>query len=348
MAVEFFGSVFRARDPWGPQESWMIECLLAQIEQRWPDENNLVVNTTWLGPLFDSWQQLVDKPGVYDNLFWIAIVDPLCMSKDDLAFFENKFNVKQSYYLGLGFESEHYFNSSSVAVVEDFPAYTEEELSLSTIKYPYVCYNRKPKPHRIDLVNKLIENNLVESGIVTLGDSNVDYDITDGAESHPVLVIEEDLNQYTYGGKYNYYDQFGGIPLDVCSLGRLDIWQNHFLNVVSETVFYPWDNMFVTEKTWKPILGLRPFILNGQTLIYQWLRDNGFRTFNQYWDFVDLENCNEMQIHDNIVQVLKYVCNLPETALDELYKQMLPDLQHNRQRFFEYANEQKQRIQSLF
>jgi hypothetical protein len=65
-------------------------------------------------------------------------------------------------------------------------------------------------------------------------------------------------------------DMSFGIPHDIHSLGNLDIWQQHFLNVVGETEFMHWDNMFISEKTWKPILGLRPFVINGQTKIYQY------------------------------------------------------------------------------
>ena len=106
--------------------------------------------------------------------------------------------------------------------------------------------------------------------------------------------------------------------------------------------------MFITEKTWKPILGLRPFVLNGQTKIYQYLRNQGFRTFNRYWDHIELEQANEFEVHDSIVAVVRYLSTLNNTEILSMYRDMLPDLRHNRLRFFEFAQEQQYRIENLF
>ena len=124
----------------------------------------------------------------------------------------------------------------------------------------------------------------------------------------------------------------------------MDIWQHHFLTIVGETEFNPWDNMFITEKTWKPIFGLRPFLINGQTKIYKYLRDNGFKTFTHYFD-VELEDVKEFQVHDRIIDALKSLSN---KNLIDMYSDMLPDLRHNRDRFFEFAKEQKIKIDNLW
>ena len=333
MAVEFFGAQFPLKDPLGTQEKWITQSILQQIDNSWPNHNNLVISTTWLGPAFDSWENFVSKDFVCDNLFWLCVSDHLCMSQDDFRLIENKIGAKSVKYIGHVFDGDYFFNTSAIAILEDFPNYSLEDIALIKTTHRYLCYNRKPRPHRQNLVQKIINEDLQKHGVVTLGDR---------------FTIQENRNGYNTKIQQNlHFDKFN-IPLDIVSLGRLDIWQNHFLNVVSETEFFPWDNLLVSEKTWKPIIGLRPFVINGQPQIYSWLRKNGFKTFNHYWNFVDLENCNELEIHDNLIQVIKYVCSLPEGKLHEIYKQMLPDLQHNRQRFFEYANEQKQRIQSLF
>jgi hypothetical protein len=139
-----------------------------------------------------------------------------------------------------------------------------------------------------------------------------------------------------------------GIPHDIHSLGNMQIWQQHFLNVVGETEFLPWDNMFISEKTWKPVLGLRPFVINGQTKIYQYLRDQGFRTFEKYFNNVELENIPEYQVHDSIVAVIKYLSSLPKDELISMYQHMLPDLLHNRRHFAEFSQTQCCRINNLF
>jgi hypothetical protein len=43
-----------------------------------------------------------------------------------------------------------------------------------------------------------------------------------------------------------------------------------------------------------------------------------------------------------------YLNSLGQQKLENLYQDMLPDLQHNRNRFFEYAKEQAYKIDHLF
>ena len=151
---------------------------------------------------------------------------------------------------------------------------------LGTFIHIFLCYNRKPREHRVNLVKKLIDHNLKKHGVITLGENRKIYSKTDKNKLH--LSLNEDMSQYSTWT--NQIDTFGDIPDDLHSLGNLIIWQNHFLTVVSETEFLPWDNTYVSEKTWKPIIGLRPFLINGQSKIYKWLRDRGFKTFNHYFN----------------------------------------------------------------
>jgi hypothetical protein len=159
-------------------------------------------------------------------------------------------------------------------------------------------------------------------------------------------LLGETIEEYK-DGNWGMADTVG-IPHDIHSLGNINIWKTHFLTVVSETEFFPWDNTFVSEKTWKPILGLRPFVLNGQAKIYQWLRERGFKTFNHYFNRIELENVTELEIHDSIIEVLKYLVTLDKKEILAMYNNMLPDLIHNRDRFFEFSKEQKYKTENLF
>ena len=140
------------------------------------------------------------------------------------------------------------------------------------------------------------------------------------------------------------FDMNFGIQHDIHSLGNLDLWQRHFLTVVSETEFLPWDPTFVSEKTWKPIIGLRPFVINGQSKAYQWLQARGFRTFNHLWPG-DLDTATEHNTHAGIASAIQW---LSTQNLSELYQQLLPDLEHNQQRYWEFCQEQHQRVRNLF
>jgi hypothetical protein len=112
---------------------------------------------------------------------------------------------------------------------------------------------------------------------------------------------------------------------------------------VSETQFEFDPNAFVSEKIYKPIIGLRPFVINGSPGIYRWLKNAGFDCFDDVFPVKELSN--EIMIpgakfnnHGFIIECLK---DLSRTNLHELYTCLLPRLINNQKLFYEYANNQR-------
>jgi DNA-binding protein Fis len=337
------GTTFANNSQWHEDEINLINVIKNQIDNKFIG-NNLLINTTWFGPQFDNDEyQKISKIKNIDNIFFLASVDPVMLVQDQLDEIANNVGAKHSYFLG-NFDTEYQFNFISTLLPKYFKHYINNELVLKDPQWVFVAYNRKPREHRIELVKKIFDNNLKQYGVVTLGKNHRIYSGTDQEKFH--FLLDENPDDYAGEGNWGHSMVFG-VPHDIHSLGNLDIWQYHFLNVVSETEFNPWDNMFITEKTWKPILGLRPFVINGQTKIYKYLRDNGFKTFNHYFP-VELENISERTVHDSIIDVIQYLSKLNKQEILDLYQQMLPDLEHNRQRFFDFAQEQQHKIGHLF
>jgi hypothetical protein len=330
---------------WAEHEVYCIDSIKNQIEHLYSNQRNLFINLTWFGPQFDNsgwqdYQKLVTANVRFDILFLLCTVDPPMITSQQIADIAASLNVSTVVKIG-NFETNYEFNFCAAFCADEFKKYTDEELSLSEVKHLYVNYNRKPRTHRVDFVNKLIENDLLKYGVVTLGKSNQVYSTTEGV----YLSIGEKNADYVEQGHWFGEDEFG-IPHDLFSLHNMDIWKHHFLNIVGETEFNPWDEIFVTEKTWKPIIGLRPFLINGNTKTYKWLRNRGFKTFNHYFD-IQLENIPEYQTHDSIVQVIKSLVKLEPAEILQIYNDMLADLQYNKKRFYEFAKEQRTLIDNV-
>lgn len=337
------GTTFPNDWMYGPEEIEIFSSVGKQIVNKFPNHRNLLINTTWFGSQFqnESWNKIKTSIDTYDNLFLLAVIDPMYLSIDDLNFIIKKFNIKNIFKIGMFADSEYEWNFHSFVVAKHCPSYSEYDILLKNPKYKYLLYQRKPRPHRIELTNILQAKNLFKYGVVTLGKKNLEgYDWTQGMIG-PALTINDDPANYVHNGEHT---DFGGIPNDLASLGRLDIWQECFLNVVSETEFDEWNPRFVTEKTWKPIIGLRPFVIHGQREVYNYLRKNGFRTFNKHWP-LDIETPDQ---HGNVVQLIEFLVKKSSEELMQMYKEMLPDLYHNRQRYFEFAKEQKNKVENIF
>jgi hypothetical protein len=98
-------------------------------------------------------------------------------------------------------------------------------------------------------------------------------------------------------------------------------------------VFYH-PKLHLTEKIFKPIVVLRPFVLAAAPGNLSYLRSYGFKTFDRWWDeSYDLVDDID-QRSDMIVRILEKLCAMSPTELDDLYQDMLPVLQYNKQHFF--------------
>jgi hypothetical protein len=347
MTTTYIGTTFPKTSQWSIDEVTLINNIKNQIDVKYPNTQNLFINTTWFGPQFNNGQfekltELIKQKKQFDNLFLLAAVDPVFLNSDQIANIVAETKSTNVFLLG-HFDSNYQFNFHSTVLPKYFKSYTIEELWLTDLNWLFVNYNRKPREHRTELVQKIVDANLKDFGVMSLGKNDKTFS---KQEEVLCLLLGESIEEYKEGN-WSMPDTFG-IPHDIHSLGNMKTWRTHFLTVVSETEFWPWDNTFVSEKTWKPIIGLRPFVLNGQTKIYKYLRDNGFYTFNHYWPHIEMEELPESEVHNSLINVIQFLSTLSKTTLLEMYADMLPALKHNRNRFFEYAQEQKYKTEHLF
>jgi hypothetical protein len=173
-------------------------------------------------------------------------------------------------------------------------------------KCDFLYLNKEPREHRIKLYNKLIEGNVLSNSVYSFLGLNP-----------PVRIDKEyelpwvDANNYPkYGMDQDIYEQ----PYvdTVCS-------------IVSETNDNDTD-VFMTEKIWKPIIAQQVFVVHGNYLYLQKLREIGFKTFNNYFDeSYDLERNRDKKI-DKIVSLCK---DLKKIDWQDIYRQTIALRQHN-------------------
>jgi len=320
-------------------DDYIFNAIFKNINQVYPTDNNLLINAREFGIAYNNtyYQDALDvKDTNFDNMFIVSAIEPWCMNRVETINFLKNMNVPNVTFIG-NFDNidptlNFHFTWGVYSANTWGNIYNVNELILRDIKYKFINYNRDPKVHRQELVKLIRDNHLDDYGIISLGGE---------------LVLEENMDEVTHC--FDKVDELcsGDIPNDNSSLGTIEYWNHHFLNVVSESRFYYRDDVFISEKTAKPIIGLRPFIINGNWKIYKWLRENGFRTFEKYFPFAKFEDIHEDEIHHNIIKVLNWVCEQSNDELQILYNKMLPDLIHNRERLFIFAEKEKKRIEKI-
>lgn len=190
------------------------------------------------------------------------------------------------------------------------------------IDLPFMCLNRKPHPHRVELYQRLEKLDLLDRGLVSLGSTRI---IPERILDIPRFAPDSDSDQF-------------GIKNDIASLGDPDNWKRCFLNIVTETWFDINHTGFVSEKIYKPIWGERPFLVYAADGAKRWLTDRGFQTFEN--DFADLV---EMDLLDpnNLPEFLEVLSKQSSSYWRQKYIDLLPKIRYNKQRFVEYVQEQK-------
>lgn len=340
----------------GPVIKEILKKVADSVDKNFPNEKNFVIDTTWVDS--DNCREELHKNyaefGHVDNLFLCATAD--IMIKKNFPYPENP-NLKV-YQLGSVDEKQfekYRFNFPAISLTRLFQKYTDEDLELNFNNLKkFLCFQNKPHVHRQLFTHKIVDAGLLEHGVLTLQKiENEDF-------LYPTLKI--------FSVEENISDQYRVDPartspqpikddkqIPYC-LGDINIWKNCFLTVTAET-FLNWYNehdpasnwWFVSEKTFKPIIGLRPFVLNGHVEILNHLEREGFYTFEEYWKDIDFRNSRTMEnTVESCFKVVQRVCAMPVDEIQGMYNDMLPKLKHNRQRFFEYAQEQEDKIYTMF
>ena len=223
------------------------------------------------------------------------------------------------------------FSNNDVMVVENlwpllttcekhFQKVTWEQVYPTNFNYDFMCYMFKVKPWRTELYNKLQGKN----GLLSLMD-----------EKNFTEQIE-----YTWGNK-NTEPSSEGAPttVDIYSFGDMNLWRSHFLNIVSEGqhgVYYP---VWITEKTFKPIMGARPFIVYGHPETGDCLRKIGFETFDEEFNHTPSDHYN-----DHSVEIARIVDTLGGQNFSTWYQKLLPKIEHNFHNWTTYAQREHNKM----
>jgi hypothetical protein len=151
--------------------------------------------------------------------------------------------------------------------------------------HEFLYLNKFPRKHRVKLYNKLKDANVLDNSIYTF------------------TMLDDPIRLD------NKYELPGIDPKDYPRFGKdQDIYELPYIDTVCSIVSETNDNndeIFMTEKIWKPIMAQHLFIVHGNHLYLQKLKEMGFKTFGNYFDeSYDLEQDPDERI-DKIVSLCK-------------------------------------------
>lgn len=179
------------------------------------------------------------------------------------------------------------------------------------IKQLFTMFNGVPHIHRCEMMDQLAKNDLLADNFVTWREINHSYRFNYWTQE----IIDDPRAQYLPDGNLNQF----------CN--RNPSYYRTLLDVVPESnaVIRVW-----TEKTVRPIVNFRPFLIHGAPGANLKLKELGFEIFEELFDY-SFENIGLDQHRASIIaqQLSDLQKKYGPDGYNDLYDQLKPKLIHN-------------------
>jgi hypothetical protein len=119
-----------------------------------------------------------------------------------------------------------------------------------------------------------------------------------------------------------------------CWLTNFAEAQDSLVYVPTETVYFG-RRLHITEKTFKAIALEMPFVLVAPAGSLSYLREYGFKTFNNIFDESYDEELDDIRRIERVTQLLKDLDNLSLLERQQIHRACLPIVEHNYNHFYQ-------------
>ena len=229
----------------------------------------------------------------------------------------------------------------------------------------YINLNRVPKAHRIRLMMRLMENNLLDDGYNSLmsfplGVEKINKILLDdrkernSAEEYHLQFPEENKESIRKINKLlpmtvDFTKPGGsGFAFGSALSGPSKFANDSYFNIVTESHYREWGGFLSSEKIMKPLISMQPFFVLAQPYTLKYLRDSGFKTFG---DIIDESYDNEVDDIKRFNMVVDEITKLfTQNTLDQIhdiYYSVFDILEHNFNHLEKYCKKELQIIQDI-
>lgn len=186
-------------------------------------------------------------------------------------------------------------------------------------KYNFLFLNKFPRQHRLQLFQRMKDNNLLDKSLYTFL----------GLKENPIRLPEEYELPWCKPEDYPLW----GLDQDLYEKPYNDTG----CSLISETNDTN-DEVFITEKLWKPIISKHIFIVHGNYHYLKTLKKIGFKTFDNFFDESYDNHADKNKRIESIIDLCK---KLKDTDWKKLYTSTEAIREHNYETFFDKAKLQK-------
>ena len=230
---------------------------------------------------------------------------------------------------------QHHFKSGINTKFEELLNYKKQH---SETMFLYDCTNKRPRQQRIMFFLHLFNSGLLDLGNVSMSSkyewTQVIKIFQDNVIFNMQLLKQYKLPEDIYHKlddkpRYAKHSQSNEVKHYWEFVERIlyDMYKNSWVSVITESSYFNNENsVFISEKTFKPLACMQPFIIVGSKHTLKYLRKLGYKTFHPFIDesYDDLEDTDRFIA---ITNLLKQIHAIEDKAA--WYESMRDILEHN-------------------
>lgn len=238
--------------------------------------------------------------------------------------------------------SSHYHESTFL--YNDWEIDTARTYEIKDKNKLLLSFNNLPREHRLLITNEMFKHDLIDKSYYSFegGGFNLNTFISSLTQDRYQELVR---NKNRFPLKLNFM-------LDDSDAGKFLVddfkyYNDSYFSLVTESTFFKPQNfttghhyyrtddyVFITEKTFKPIFGLHPFILVGGDGYLQELRRLGYKTFDPYINESYDQEPDDFKRLDLIVKEILRLSKFTSEQWTEWQSQIKPLVEHNLQTFY--------------
>lgn len=187
----------------------------------------------------------------------------------------------------------------------------------------FLCYQRRSHIHRKALFYEVQNNEILKNNTFISLWTTYEHGYDRGFAKLGYTFEETDvMNEFFDNNQVDFSFDGEDLKNNLGPVMDIDFHKKTFLSVVSESTV--WNRvLFISEKTFKPMYCLQPFVVLSSPGLLKELKKRGYMTFDRWWD----ESYDE---EPNIKNRIKMICNILlelSNKTDEELKNMLIEME---------------------
>lgn len=216
-------------------------------------------------------------------------------------------------------------------------------IAMETINYTpgfkkktFLCFNRRFSDHRLMFYMLCKKKNLLDHFYMSMNSHHPESrsPFIDAAKHLTHRMPEFGLNEQDAHDAASILPlildttDFSRYPMEKTPAAVEDFYSNSLINIINETYFFN-NIIHITEKTYKPIAYMQPFIMVGSPGSLKHIKDMGFQTFDRWWDeSYDLEKDHVKRL-TMIMNLIESISNWSQDRKVQFSHEVVNILEYN-------------------